>query len=457
MWRCSAADFPRARDSRPRRAREAGPPQPNTLWKARLLTLPVHTLPNGVRVVADPMPGLKTFALTVTVGGGSRWETEQRAGWSHFLEHLVFKGAGDMDAREVVERIEREGGQINAATGHERTSFEVRGLEGSLDMALQVVADLVLRPTLDPAEIEREKDVVAQEIAEAFDTPDDHVFEMAQDRAYPGQALGRPILGTVKALKPARREAVEAWRAALYAPERIVVAVSGAVDPERLVERVQARFGEAVAGLTAATPAPARFEGGHATLKRRIEQANVVFLAPACGVADPAFPATRLLAEILGGGMASRLFQKAREELGLAYAVDAWFDAYAETGLLGIYAGCAPERAEALAAVCARELADLARAGPTADELDRAKAVLVGGLMMSDESPASRAGRAAAQTLIFGAPIPGEVAVARLRAQTADDVRAAARAALAGGAATAVLGPATAHGAGPTFADALHA
>ncbi|MBU1324406.1 MAG: insulinase family protein [Alphaproteobacteria bacterium] len=401
------------------------------------------------------MPGLKTFALTVTLGGGSRWETPDRAGWSHFLEHLVFKGAGEMDSREIVERIEREGGNINAATGHERTAFEVRGLDGSLDTALQVAADLVLRPTLDPDEIEREKDVVAQEIAEAFDTPDDHVFEMAQDKAYPGQALGRPILGSVAALKPARRDAVEAWRAALYAPDRMVVAVSGSVDAARLVEAVAARFGDAAAAPAPEAPEPATFGGGHAVLRRRIEQANVVFLAPACGVADPAFPATRLLAEILGGGMASRLFQKAREELGLAYAVDAWLDCYAETGLLGVYAGCAPDRAGALARVCADQLADLARNGPTEDELARAKAVLIGGLMMSDESPAARAGRAATQTLIFGAPVATEASVARLRAQGAEDVRRAAALSLSGTAATAVLGPAAAHGAGTVFADAL--
>lgn len=138
------------------------------------------------------MPGLRTLALTVAVRGGARWETEAESGWSHLLEHLVFKGAGDMAAREIVERIEAEGGSINAATGYERTSFEVRALDGSLPLAMQVVADLVFRPTLDPAEIEREKDVVAQEIAEAFDTPDDHVFEMVQTRAFSGQSLGCP-------------------------------------------------------------------------------------------------------------------------------------------------------------------------------------------------------------------------------------------------------------------------
>ena len=147
------------------------------------------------------MPGLRTFALTVAVRGGARMEDEARSGWSHLLEHLVFKGAGDMGARDIVERVEAEGGSINAATGYERTSFEIRALNGSLPLAMQVVSDLVFRPTLDPAEIVREKDVVAQEIAEAFDTPDDHVFEMAQTRAYVGQSLGRPILGTAKTVK----------------------------------------------------------------------------------------------------------------------------------------------------------------------------------------------------------------------------------------------------------------
>lgn len=126
------------------------------------------------------MPGLKTLAVVAAVKGGARWEDEARSGWSHLLEHLVFKGAGDMAAREIVERIEAEGGSINAATGYERTSFEVRGLQGSLGLSMQVLSDLLFRPTLDPDEIEREKDVVAQEIAEAFDTPDDHVFEMAR-------------------------------------------------------------------------------------------------------------------------------------------------------------------------------------------------------------------------------------------------------------------------------------
>lgn len=401
------------------------------------------------------MPGLRTLALTVAVRGGARWETEAQSGWSHLLEHLVFKGAGNMAAREIVERIEAEGGSINAATGYERTSFEVRALDGSLPLAMQVVADLVFRPTLDPAEIEREKDVVAQEIAEAFDTPDDHVFEMVQTRAFSGQSLGRPILGSVASLAPVTRDSIGAWRTRLYSPDRMVIAVSGAVDEAGFLELAERTFGAAVA-TPAKEPASAVFTGGEAKLSRRIEQANLVFQLPAPGVRGPAYSAVRLMAEILGGGMASRLFQSAREERGLAYAIDAYHEPYDSEGVLGIYAGAAGDRAEELARVCADEIRALADDGPTAAELARAKAVLNAGLWMSDESPAGRAGRHAAQTLIFGAPIPSQTMADRVLAQTIEDVRTVARDLLVPArAASAVLGPRAAAGAGAVFRDAL--
>lgn len=417
----------------------------------------VHTLSNGVRVVADPMPGLKTFALTVAVRGGARWEDEHRSGWSHLLEHLVFKGAGEMSARDIVQRIEAEGGSINAATGQERTSFEVRAMEASLPMAMQVVSDIVFRPTLSEAEVLREKDVVAQEIAEAFDTPDDHVFEMAGEQAFAGQPLGRPILGSVESIGRADPAAMEAWRAALYAPRRMVVAVSGAVDPARLVDLAEAWFGQAE-GDDREEPAPAVFIGGDAALARRIEQANLVFEIPGLSAHDVDTPALRLFAEIFGGGMASRLFQSAREDRGLAYAVDAWFEGYEDAGVLGVYAGAAADRSEELARVAAAELRSLALDGPTDEELARAKAVLSAGLWMADESPASRAGRNAAQTLLFGAPVPSETLTARVAAVTGDDMRRlGARLLASGKSATAVLGPKAAGKAGRVFAETLYA
>ena len=384
-------------------------------------------------------------------------ENEARSGWSHLLEHLVFKGAGDMGARDIVERIEAEGGSINAATGYERTSFEIRGVEGSLGLALQVVSDLVFRPTLDPVEIEREKDVVAQEIAEAFDTPDDHVFEMAQSAAYQGQSLGRPILGSVESLKPVTRESIEAWRAALYSPDRMVVSVSGAVDEAELLKLAEVWFGSAVA-----TPIPVLeptvFTGGHETLARKIEQANLVFQIETSGVLSDDMPTTRIFAEILGGGMASRLFQSAREERGLAYAIDAYQEPYADTGVIGIYAGAAADRSVELAELCARELVDLARKGPTDAELSRAKAVLTAGLWMADESAASRSGRLATQTLVYGAPVASDFQVEQLRAVTIEGMKRVGSGLVeTNRCATAVLGPKAASKAGAKFAAALGA
>ena len=419
------------------------------------MSVRVHTLSNGVRVAFDPMPELMTLALTVVIDGGARWEPEDRAGWSHMLEHMVFKGAGARSARDIVEDIESAGASINAATGYERTSFQVRALKDDVTLGLSVISDLLFRPALDPNELEREKGVIGEEIAEAFDTPDDHVFEMAQTRAFEGQPLGRPILGSVASLRPITRASIGDWRARLYSPDRMVVAASGAVDEAELLALTERWFG-GEAATPAEAPAIPRFTGGDAALSRRIEQANIVFQLPAPSAADPSYAAARLMTEILGGGMASRLFQSAREERGLAYAIDAYHEPYEDAGILGIYAGASADRAVELARVCAAELKALAGSGPTAAELSRAKAVMNAGLWMSDESPAARAGRAAAQVLIFGAPIASQTMADRTLAQSVDDVRAAAAASLsAGRAATAVLGPKAAAPAGAAFRETL--
>lgn len=401
----------------------------------------VHALSNGLRVVCDPQPGAKTFALSVVARGGARWEDAARSGWSHLLEHMVFKGAGSRDARALIEAVESEGGQLNAATGYERTSYQVRGLDGTLATALGVVADMLLRPTLDPAELEREKDVVGQEIAEAFDTPDDWVFELAQGAAFTDQPLGRPILGTVESLKPVDRVALEAWRAALYAPERLVVAAAGAVDADAFLEHVEALFGSATPSSAAVEPAPARFVGGRAGLSRRIEQANLVWYRPGPSLRDPDYWAARIFAEILGGGMASRLFQEAREKRGLAYAVDAWHDPFEDTGLIGVFAGCAPKDVDRLSALVAETIAALANDGPTAAELSRAKAQARANLFMAAESSTARAERAAGQVLLFGRVLAADELETGIAAVSADDVRRMAAWSLGAEPAVAALGP----------------
>ena len=413
-----------------------------------------HILPSGLKVVADPMPGLRTLAVTVSVTGGARWEDEARSGWSHLLEHLVFKGAGGRDARALIERIENAGGSLNADTGQERTSFHARVLEGDLELALSSLSDLMFRPTLDPVEIEREKDVVAQEIAEAFDTPDDCVFDLAQGQAFAGQPLGRPILGTNDSLKHADRAAVSDWRARLYAPERMVVSVSGAVDEAELLTLAERWFGEAPGGGVG-TPEPARFVGGAAGDARRIEQANLVFQLPGLASTDPDTPALALLVEILGGGMASRLFQEAREERGLAYAVDAGFETFGDAGLVNVYAGTAPDKAADMAQLAGEALARLSD-GVTDAELSRARAQALAGLYMSLESPAQRAERHAFQALTWGRPLPAEETAGKVRAVTPDDLkRVAARLLEPGRSAAAVVGPKAAGKAPDAFSRSL--
>ncbi len=414
----------------------------------------IHRLANGVTVICDAAAGYETLALSVVAGRGARWEDAGRSGWSHLLEHMVFKGAGARSAKDIVEAIEADGGQINAATGQERTSFQVRALAGGLPLALAVTADLVQRPRLDADDLAKEIQVVGQEIAEAADTPDDQVFELAQAAAFKGQALGRPILGTNAAIARTDPAALEAWRAGLYAPDRLVISAAGAVDEDELLRLAERDFGAAV-GVGAAAPTDGAFTGGRARERRKLEQAHVVFLLPAPGVTDPDHWALRLFAEMLGGGMSSRLFQEARERLGLAYAIDAWADAFADVGLMGIYAGCAAADAGPLAETAAGEIRALAGEVGVA-ELARAKAQLKASVFMGRESLAGRAEQAAAQHLAFGRLLsPAEMAAAIDAVQADAIARVAARVLSPRRCTVSVLGPRSAMDAPARFEAAL--
>jgi predicted Zn-dependent peptidase len=405
-----------------------------------LNTPKVHTLANGVRVVCDPLPGWQTVALSVVAGRGARFEDEARSGWSHLLEHMVFKGAGGRSAKAIVEAIEAEGGHINAATGYERTSFQVRALKHGLALGSAVIADLVLRPAMDAGDLAREKQVVGQEIAEAADTPDDLVFELAQQAAFAGQPLGRPILGTPKSIKTATPDTLGTWRADLYAPSTLVVSAAGAVDEDELLALAERDFG-AASGTGLAAAESAAFTGGTEAVAKKLEQANLVLLLPAVGVKDPDYFALRLLAEILGGGMASRLFQEAREVRGLAYAIDAYSETYADTGVLGVFAGCAAADAAELALVTAQQLKGLTEPVGEA-ELARAKAQLKGAMFMGRESALARAEQAAGQVLLFGRTLDPEAVAADVDAVTPAQLAALTAKILSPGkCAVAVLGP----------------
>ena len=419
------------------------------------MTARLHTLSNGVRVVCDPLAGFETLALSVVIGRGSRFETKAQSGWAHLVEHMVFKGAGERSARDIVEAIEETGGHINAATGHERTSFQVRALKGGLPLAMAVISDLVFRPVIDAAELEREKAVIDQEIAEAADTPDDLVFDFAQTAAFGDTPLGRPILGKTKSVGGATAQTLHAFRAGLYAPDRIVVSCAGAVDEDGLLAQAERWFGAEHGPAIKSEAEPAAFAGGARTKGVKLEQAHLVFMLPGVGSSHDDYFVQRLFAEALGGGMASRLFQEVREKAGLAYNIDAFSETYSDAGVLGVYAGCAGKDAVRTARLTALELRKLAEA-PTAVELARAKAQLKGGLFMGRESLLGRAEQGAGQTLLFNRLIgPDELARAIDEVRLADLSRLGQDSLGQARSAQAVLGPRAASAAAEAFAEAL--
>jgi predicted Zn-dependent peptidase len=417
----------------------------------------VHTLANGVRVVADPMPGLESLALSVVVKGGARWESPERAGWAHMLEHMVFKGAGGRSAREIVEAIEAEGGQINAATGQERTSFQVRCLKGGLPLGMAVIADLVRRPLIDPEELEREKEVIAQEIAEAADQPDDLVFDLALGAAFGGHPLGRPVLGKVESLAPATRETLSSFHRGLYAPDRLVVSAAGAIEEDELLRLAEALFGDMPPAGALEAPTPPGFLGLHSRETRKLEQAHLVMMLPGVDRHHPDIFAQGAFVEIFGGGMSSRLFQEAREARGLAYAIDAYEDAYDDTGLVGVYAGVAAGKAGETARLSGEILKRLI-ADATPGELSRAKAQVRAGYFMRREQPLARAEQNASQLLFFGRLFATTEVAAEIEAVGLGDLRRVGERMIeAGRSASAVLGPARAAEAGRVFAETVAA
>ncbi|MDX2233345.1 MAG: pitrilysin family protein [Hyphomonadaceae bacterium] len=407
-------------------------------------------LPNGVRLALDPMPGLETAALGVWVRVGARWEAAAHNGVAHLFEHMAFKGAGGRDALAFAEAIENVGGYLNAATSYERTSYTARVTAEHAPFALDLLADMIRDPHWRGDDLEKEKDVVAQERGEAFDQPDDRVFELHQAALFPDHPLGRPILGEAETVAAVDVETLRAFRDAHTTPARVVVCIAGGYDRAAVADTVSRRFGDLPAGPMIAA-APARPVAGEAVEARKLEQTHLVFSAPAPAAGHDDAPAAWIFSEIFGGGMASRLFQDVRETRGLAYAIHSWLDVYEDAGRVGVYAGCAARHARTVAHCVADAFEALARDGPTDSELKRAKAVVSAQTLMGAEAPLARAEARAAQVFLRDRIVPFAEIRARIAAVTADDVRAIAAGAMAGPVAAAAVGPRTGLGAPGAF------
>lgn len=402
------------------------------------MTARLHRLANGLTVAVEPMPGVETLAVGLYADVGSRSEPAGLTGLAHMVEHMVFKGAGHRDARAIAEAAEDVGGQLNAWTSRDTTTFHARLLPQDLALGVDLIADLVREATLDADELEREKQVVLAELGEARDTPDDIVFDHLAAAAYPGQPYGRPVLGEEATIAAIDVAALRRWMAEQYRPAGLTLAAAGKVDEEALLRLAEARFGDLAAGAPPPCE-PARFAGGTVTDARRFDQVHVAFAYPGLDQRDPAIHALSLFTGAAGGGMSSRLFQEVREARGLAYSVYAWAQAAADTGQLGVY--LAAGRAQAPRAFAlARDV--LARTAETLDEaeLARAQAQARAGLLMGLESVQGRCDHLARQIQVHGRIVPVAESVAAIEAVDVAQARAAGQAALAGALATASVG-----------------
>ena len=403
------------------------------------MSLHLHTLPNGLRIVTEPMARMKSASVGIWVAAGGRHEAAEQNGIAHFLEHMAFKGTKTRSPLQIAEEIEDVGGYINAYTSKEMTAYYARVLSGDVARAIDVISDIVLNPVFDPKEIEIERHVILQEIGQALDTPDDIIFDWLTEVAYPDQPFGRTILGPAERVSAFGREDFLRFVGQHYGPDRMILSAAGGVDHEAIVAQATAIFG-GLAPVGDRAAAPARFTPGERREVKPLEQVHVALALEAPGYRDDAVYAAQVYAMAMGGGMSSRLFQKIREERGLCYSIFAQAAAYADTGQITVYAGTSEEEITDLCHLTADEMKRAAE-DMTEAEVARARAQLKAGLLMGLEGPSSRAERNARLLSVWGRVPDVDEAVARIEAVTTADVRRFGAGLIAAPAALALYGP----------------
>jgi predicted Zn-dependent peptidase len=418
------------------------------------MTIRVSQLSNGLRAVSHRMAGLETATVGIFVNAGSRAETESENGVAHFLEHMAFKGTASRTPMQIAEEIESAGGALNAVTSSEATNYYARVLKSDVELGLRLIADLLLNPAFSDDEMDREREVILQEIAATQDSPDDIAFDLALAEAYPNQPLGRSILGTSRTVSRHAAADLKRFRNENYAASRIILSAAGAVDHGTLHKLADELFG-GMPSEASRLIKPARFEGGHAVSDKRFEQCHVIYAFEGFPNGHESAFAGRIFAGIAGGGMASRLFQEVREQRGLCYDIHAFDWGYSDSGIIGLHAATSPQQVRELAALSLGIFADLAETGPTAQELSRAKAQLKAGLFMSLESCEARAGQLAWDLTVLGRPVSNEELIEKIEGVTQEDVQNVGRRLLKGTEMVSVA--AGARGASAAVADAAEA
>lgn len=384
------------------------------------MSVEVTRLDNGLRIVSESRKTVETVAVGVWVDVGARYETLEQNGLTHCLEHMLFKGTKSRSARDIAFAIESAGGHMNAFTSRDNTTYYARVLKQDLGLAVDLLADLVLNSVCDANELEREKDVILQEIGQTSDTPDDIVFDNLQSVAFKNQPIGRTILGDAETVRGFARQNLLDFLQTHYLAGNIVLSAVGNLDHDALVDLVQTKFAGIQTG-SREMPQVASYVGGVHIEDRQLEQLHLTLGWPGVSYHDDRYYAHQLYSTILGGGMSSRLFQEIREHRGLAYSVYSFSSSHAETGLFGVYAGTSPEQVQELASVLETEM-DALTAGPGDEEFQIARAQLKAGLLMALEATTSRMEQLGRQMLVFDRIIPVTEMIANVDAVDPRDV-----------------------------------
>jgi len=385
-------------------------------------------LPGGLRVVSEQVPGARSVAFGVWVGVGSRDERASLAGSSHFLEHLLFKGTAKRDALEIAAVMDAVGGEMNAFTAKEYTCYYARVLDTDLSLAVDVVCDMVTSSRIASEDVDSERDVVLEEIAMHDDDPGDVVHDAFAEAVFGDSPLGRPVIGTAESVESLTRTAVTGYYKRRYVPRNMVVAAAGGVDHAALLRYVRKAFGPRLDGpkdhapLRPSSPGPVA-RSAVVVDERPTEQAHLVLGSSGMSREDPRRHALAVLNTTLGGGMSSRLFQEVRERRGLAYSVYSYSSHHADTGLFGVYAGCAPAKVDEVLSVVREEIDKVADEGITAEELRRAKGALSASLVLGLEDTGSRMSRLGKGELVHGELLSVDELLSTITAVTLDEVR----------------------------------
>jgi predicted Zn-dependent peptidase len=404
------------------------------------------TLPGGLRVITEQVPGVRSVAFGVWVNVGSRDETGAQMGSAHYLEHLLFKGTNRRSAMDISASIEAVGGDLNAFTTKEYTCFYARVLDADLPLAIDVVCDVVTDALIRTVDVEQERGVILEEIAMHEDDPTDVVHDDFAEALFGDTPLGRPVLGSIDTITGISRTSINGFYRRRYRPEAMVVAAAGSLDHDTVVRQVRAAYAPVLDAEVGVRPArrvrrPRSHDAGVKVTKRPTEQAHLVLGVPGITRSDERRYALSVLSTALGGGMSSRLFQEVREKRGLAYSVYSYAQGYSDDGLFGVYVGCLPGKVDTVLDVCISQLQELADHGLSAEEIQRGKGQVRGATVLGQEDTGARMTRVAKSQLHDDPLLSIDDLLARVDAVTSDDIRSVARDLLTAPATLAVIGP----------------